>query len=106
MTKKTGSKTFKARQLMKAARAWRQLREMREAGVKLESPRPTKEEAKQKEEELEKLYLELTGAERKEEGPEGGTGQGQGEAGEAGGSAGQAGAEGTGGSEGQEPKEE
>lgn len=61
MTKKTGSKTLKARQLMKAARMWRQIQRMREEGIKLEAPRPTKEEAKQKEEELEKLYLELTG---------------------------------------------
>ncbi|GEM_PF-5616043 len=99
MTKKTGSKTLKARQLMKAARTWRQIREMRAEGVKLEVPRPSKEEAKRKEEELEKLYLELTSGEEQKEvsGEAGGTGEEKGEAGEAGDSAG---------SEGEESKEE
>jgi hypothetical protein len=90
MTKKTGSKTLKARQLMKAARTWRQIKEMRAEGVKLETPRPSKEEAKRKEEELEKLYLELTGGEGQKEkaGETGETGEEKGEAREAEGSAG------------------
>ena len=61
MTRKTGSKTLKARQLMKAAKAARQLREMREAGVLFDTPKPSQELVKQEEEEFEKLYLELAG---------------------------------------------
>jgi hypothetical protein len=61
MTRKTGSKTLKARQLMKAAKKAKQLREMREEGVLFETPKPDKELVKQKEEEFEKLYLELAG---------------------------------------------
>jgi hypothetical protein len=67
MTRKTGSKTLKARQLMKAAKKARQLREMKEEGVLLETPKPDKELVKQKEEEFEKLYLELAGQQEGEE---------------------------------------
>jgi len=67
MTRKTGSKTLKARQLMKAAKKAKQLREMKEEGVLLETPKPDKELVKQKEEEFEKLYLELAGQQESEE---------------------------------------
>jgi hypothetical protein len=67
MTRKTGSKTLKARQLMKAAKKAKQLREMKEEGVLLETPKPDKELVKQKEEEFEKLYLELAGQQEGEE---------------------------------------
>ncbi len=60
MTRKTGSKTFKARQLMKTARIQEQLRKLREEGVKLEVPKPKPEVAKKKERELEQLFLELS----------------------------------------------
>jgi len=67
MTKKTGSKTLKARQLMKTAKVWKQIRKMREAGIELEAPKPSEEVVKEKEEEFEKLYLELTSGTKTEQ---------------------------------------
>lgn len=74
MTRKTGSKTFKARQLMKSARIQEQLRKLREEGIDLKPPSPSREVAKEKEREFEELFLELA---ETEEGPKEETSEGE-----------------------------
>jgi hypothetical protein len=59
MTRKTGAKAVKARQLMRAAKVHRYKQKLKEAGESLGLPKPSKEAQRQKDEELKRLYLEL-----------------------------------------------
>lgn len=59
MTRKTGKMAVKARQLARSAKLARYKRELSQAGVSLNLPKPSKKALKEKEEELKKLYMEL-----------------------------------------------
>ena len=66
MTRKTGAKAVKARQLARAAKVIRYKQKLKGAGESLSLPKPSAEVQRQKGEELRKLYLELI-SERGEE---------------------------------------
>ena len=72
MTRKTGKTAVKARQLVRSAKLARYKRELSEAGVSLNLPKPSNKAMKEKEEELKKLYKELfpEEAKKREEGAE------------------------------------
>jgi len=59
MTRKTGAKAVKARQLARAAKVIRYKQKLKGAGESLSLPKPSAEVQKRKGEELRKLYLEL-----------------------------------------------
>ncbi len=59
MTRKTGKAAIKARQLARSAKVAKYKRDLVEAGVSLSLPRPSAKAAKEKEEELRRLYKEL-----------------------------------------------
>ena len=59
MTRKTGAKAVKARQLARAAKLAQYKRALAEAGEKLAMPKPPHEAVREKETELKELYLEL-----------------------------------------------
>lgn len=59
MTRKTGAKAVKARQLARAAKVIKYKQKLKNAGESLSLPKPSKEVQKQKDAELRKLYLEL-----------------------------------------------
>ncbi len=66
MTRKTGAKAVKAKQLARAAKVYRYKQKLKEAGESLSMPKPSKEAQRQKDEELRKLYLELVKEQPKE----------------------------------------
>jgi len=66
MTRKTGAKAVKARQLARAAKVHRYKQKLKEAGESLSVPKPSKAAQRQKDEELKKLYLELVKEQPKE----------------------------------------
>ena len=68
MTRKTGAKAVKARQLTRAAKVHRYKQKLKDAGESLSLPKPSKEVQRQKDAELKKLYLELVS--KKEEQPQ------------------------------------
>jgi hypothetical protein len=68
MTRKTGAKAVKARQLTRAAKVHRYKQKLKEAGESLSLPKPSREAQRQKDAELKKLYLELIS--KKEEQPQ------------------------------------
>ncbi len=68
MTRKTGAKAVKARQLARAAKVIRYKQKLKNAGESLSLPKPSAEVKRQKGEELRKLYLELVSG--KEEAPQ------------------------------------
>ena len=59
MTRKTGAKAVKAKQLTRAAKVHRYKQKLKEAGESLSLPKPSREAQRQKDAELKKLYLEL-----------------------------------------------
>lgn len=59
MTRKTGAKAVKARQLTRAAKVHRYKQKLKDAGESLSLPKPSKEVQRQKDAELKKLYMEL-----------------------------------------------
>jgi len=59
MTRKTGAKAVKARQLTRAAKVHRYKQKLKDAGESLSLPKPSREAQRQKDAELKKLYLEL-----------------------------------------------
>jgi hypothetical protein len=59
MTRKTGAKAVKARQLTRAAKVHRYKQKLKEAGESLSLPKPSREAQRQKDAELKRLYLEL-----------------------------------------------
>ncbi|TDA31203.1 MAG: hypothetical protein DSO02_00625 [Hadesarchaea archaeon] len=59
MTKKTGQKALKARQLAREAKLAKYKQMLAEYGESLELPKASPEEQKKKEEELRNLYLEI-----------------------------------------------
>ncbi len=59
MTRKTGAKAVKAKQLARAAKIIKYKQKLREAGESMSLPKPSAEAQRQKEEELKRLYLEL-----------------------------------------------
>lgn len=59
MTKKTGQKALKARQLAREAKLAKYKQMLAEYGESLELPKASPEEKKKKEEELRNLYLEI-----------------------------------------------
>jgi len=59
MTRKTGAKAVKARQLTRAAKVHRYKQQLKDAGESLSLPKPSREAQRQKDAELKKLYLEL-----------------------------------------------
>ena len=59
MTRKTGAKAVKARQLARAAKVIKYKQKLKSAGESLSLPKPSKEVQKQKDAELRKLYIEL-----------------------------------------------
>ena len=67
MTRKTGAKAVKARQLTRAAKVHRYKQKLKDAGESLSLPKPSREAQRQKDAELKKLYLELIS--KKEEQP-------------------------------------
>jgi len=67
MTRKTGAKAVKARQLTRAAKVHRYKQKLKDAGESLSLPKPSREAQRQKDAELKKLYLELVS--KKEEQP-------------------------------------
>ena len=68
MTRKTGAKAVKARQLTRAAKVHRYKQQLKDAGESLSLPKPSREARRQKDAELKKLYLELVS--KKEEQPQ------------------------------------
>jgi hypothetical protein len=68
MTRKTGAKAVKARQLTRAAKVHRYKQKLKDAGESLSLPKPSREAQRQKDAELKKLYLELVS--KKEEQPQ------------------------------------
>jgi hypothetical protein len=68
MTRKTGAKAVKARQLTRAAKVHRYKQKLKDAGESLSLPKPSREAQRQKDAELKKLYLELIS--KKEEQPQ------------------------------------
>ena len=72
MTRKTGKTAVKARQLVRSAKLAKYKRDLHDAGVSLNLPKPSNTAMKEKEEELKKLYRELfpEEAKKKEEGAE------------------------------------
>ena len=66
MTRKTGAKAVKAKQLARAAKVARYKHKLKEAGESLSIPKPSKAAQRQKDEELKKLYLELVKEQPKE----------------------------------------
>ncbi len=68
MTRKTGAKAVKARQLTRAAKVHRYKQKLKEAGESLSLPKPSREAQRQKDAELKKLYMELIS--KKEEQPQ------------------------------------
>ena len=68
MTRKTGAKAVKARQLARAAKLIKYKQKLKGAGESLSLPKPSAETRKQKDAELRKLYLELIKEEPKEGG--------------------------------------
>jgi hypothetical protein len=73
MTRKTGAKAVKARQLTRAAKVHRYKQKLKDAGESLSLPKPSREAQRQKDAELKKLYLEFVS--KKEEQPQGKTAQ-------------------------------
>ena len=59
MTKKTGQRELKARQLARGAKLMKYKQMLTESGESLELPRPSLEEERKKEEELKNIYLEI-----------------------------------------------
>jgi len=59
MTRKTGAKAVKARQLTRAAKVHRYKQKLKDAGESLSLPKPSREAQRQKDAELKKLYMEL-----------------------------------------------
>ena len=59
MTRKTGAKAVKARQLARAAKVIKYKQKLKSAGESLSLPKPSAEARKQKDAELRKLYMEL-----------------------------------------------
>jgi hypothetical protein len=59
MTRKTGAKAVKARQLTRAAKVHRYKQKLKDAGESLSLPKPSREAQRQKDAELKKLYLDL-----------------------------------------------
>jgi hypothetical protein len=71
VTKKTGQKALKARQLAREAKLAKYKKLLAESGESLELPKPNPEEEKRREEELRSLYQEiLSKREKKEPQPE------------------------------------
>jgi hypothetical protein len=68
MTRKTGAKAVKARQLTRAAKVHKYKQKLKDAGESLSLPKPSREAQRQKDAELKKLYLELVS--KKEEQPQ------------------------------------
>ena len=68
MTRKTGAKAVKARQLTRAAKVHRYKQKLKDAGESLSLPKPSREAQRQKDAELKKLYLDLVS--KKEEQPQ------------------------------------
>lgn len=68
MTRKTGAKAVKARQLTRAAKVHRYKQKLKDAGESLSLPKPSREAQRQKDAELKKLYLDLIS--KKEEQPQ------------------------------------
>ncbi len=66
MTKKTGQKALKARQLAREAKLAKYKQMLAESGESLELPKPSPEEERKKEEELKNLYLEILSRKKQE----------------------------------------
>jgi hypothetical protein len=67
MTKKTGQKALKARQLARQAKLAKYKKLLAESGEDLELPKPSPEEERKKEEELRSLYQEILAKREKRE---------------------------------------
>lgn len=67
MTKKTGQKALKAKQLAREAKLAQYKKLLAESGESLELPKPSPEEEKKKEEELRSLYQEILSKREKKE---------------------------------------
>ncbi len=67
MTKKTGQKALKARQLAREAKLAKYKRLLAESGENLELPKASPEEERKKEEELRSIYQEILAKKGKKE---------------------------------------